>query len=96
MHSGVEDSGGGEEDPYRNLMLMCSSVGIISSVVFHVIVKDTAKFDLEVFRIILRFYRIFIKTSYPKARITVSCISLRRLTLTQVTLMCLKDIHLSS
>ena len=55
MHSGVEDSGGGEEDPYRNLMLMCSAVGIISSMVFHVIVKDTAKFDLEVFLIFYVF-----------------------------------------
>ena len=53
MQSWVEDSGGGEEERYRNLMLMCSSVGFISSMVFHVLVKDTRKFDLEVFRIIL-------------------------------------------
>ena len=53
MQSWVEDSGGGEEERYRNLMLMCSSVGFISSMVFHVLVKDTGKFDLEVFRIIL-------------------------------------------
>ena len=59
MHSDVEDSAGGEEEPYRNLMLMCSAVGFISSIVFHVLVKNTAKFDLEVFLIILRFSRIF-------------------------------------
>ena len=89
MHPWLEDSGGGEEVPYRNLMLMCSAVGIISSMVFHVIVKDTAKFDLEVFRIILRFSRIFMflyKTSYPNARINVSCISLRMIALNLVTL----------
>ena len=53
MHSDVEDSAGGEEEQYRNLMLICSAVGFISSMVFHVLVKDTGKFDLEVFRIIL-------------------------------------------
>ena len=49
----VEDSGGGKEEPYRNLMIISSAVGFISSMVFHVLVKDTGKFDLEVFRIIL-------------------------------------------
>ena len=64
MHSDVEDSAGGEEEQYRNLMLICSAVGFISSMVFHVLVKDTGKFDLEVFRIILRFSRIFIFAKY--------------------------------
>ena len=59
MHSDVEDSAGEEEEQFRNLMLMCSAVGFISSIVFHVLVKNTAKFDLEVFLIILRFSRIF-------------------------------------
>ena len=50
----VEDSEGREEEPYRNMMVMSTSVGFISSMVFHILVKDAAKLDLEVFQTILQ------------------------------------------